>query len=275
MILNQYNQKTLQETDRQQIIEIPVPGAGQLVSFDTETLTGMQDIIGIALINPDPLSAGHGTMRLRVGDEEIFPNGFHTGLISKFSQRFVSTRLEFGFKEYIFPVQVKAQGRPVRIDYTEPADGGKGALFLYLLGKGNSSYLNIPAFRFQVIGIHVPKGSNAKDIEIPVNEKTLQSHKKIVGAMFLGHTNRLKQVKLCVDESAIFPEGMHGQLVTKEMVTKSSITEGMLTKHIIPFQYLMHPVNLEAKNSKIEGHIRATPHPDTDYKVYLYLMATL
>jgi hypothetical protein len=274
-VFNQYNQKVLEETDRQQIIEIPVPGVGQTVSFDVETLTEVQDIIGVALVNPAPLTCGHGTLRLRIGDEEIFPNGFHADLISKYIHRQVTTKLEFGFKEYIFPLQVKAQGKPARIQYTEPADGGKGSLFLYLLGKNNSGCIGIPALKFQVIDIDVPKGSNAKDIEIPINEKTLQSHKKVTSAMFLAPSNRLKQVKLCVDESTIFPEGMHGQLVTKEMVTKSSATEGIFTKHIIPFQYLLYTVNMEAKNSKIEGRVWATPNPDNDYKIYLYLMATI
>lgn len=273
--LNQYSRKVPEITDRYQVIEIPVPGAGQTVSFDVETFTEVHEIIGIALVNPNPLTMGHGTLRLRIGDEEILPDKFHADLVSKFNQRSVTTKLEFGFRDYIFPVKVRAQGRPARIQYTEPSDGGKGSLFLYLLGKTNNGNLDIPAFRFQVIGITVPKGSNSKDIEIPIEEKTQQSHKKIVGAMFLAPSNRLKQVKLCIDESTIFPEGMQGQLVTKEMVTKSSVTGGIFTKHIVPFQHLMYPVSQEAKNSKIEGRIWATPHPDMDYKIYLYLMATL
>lgn len=275
LTLHQYYQQVLQEIEKQQIIEINIPGAGQSVSFDTDTLTSMHEIIGIALINPNPKTAGHGTLRLRVGDSEILPSNFHTDLISKFNHGEVDAKVEFGFKEYIFPVKTEAKGKPVRINYTEPADGGSGKLFLYILGKNNSSSLCIPNYRFHVLDFTIPKGNPDKDIEFPVNEKTLQSHNKMVGAFFLGNSNRIKKVKLCIDETSVFPEGMIGQLVTKEIVDFNSISNGIFSKHLIPFTYLLHPCYLKAKNSKIEGKIIVTPIQDKDYKVYLYLLTTV
>jgi hypothetical protein len=274
LALQEYYNKVLEETDRQHVIEIPISGAGQLASFETASLTGMHDIIGIGLINPNPTTAGHGTLRLRIGDEEILPNGFHANMISKFSHRFVTTDTEFGFKEYLFPTKVQAKGRPVKIEYTEPTDGGSGSLFLYLLGKSNNSNFSIPKYRIQVIDIDVPKGDISKDVEIEIKEKTLQSHEKVVGAMFLGLSNRIKKVKLSIDDSTVFPEGFQGQLITKEIISNSIINtaSGIFTKHIIPFSYMIHPVDQKARNSKIEGKIWATPKADSSYKIYLYIL---
>ena len=272
--LHEFYNKVLEETERQQIIEIAIPGAGKMVSFETDTLTSMHDIIGIALINPNPKTAGHGTLRLRIGDEEILPNEFHADLIAKLNHQFVDAKLEFGFKEYIFPVNIRAHGRPVKISYTEPSDGGSGKLYLYLLGKNNSSNFCVPKYRFQVLEINVPKEDNSRDIGIPIKGKTLQSHNKVVGGMFLGPTNRIKQVKLSIDDSSVFPEGMIGQLVSKELVNSQSIGNGIFTKHLIPFSYLVHPCDLTAKNSKIEGNVLVTPNPNNDYKIFLYLLTT-
>lgn len=275
LTLHQYYQKVLEETEKQQIIEIAIPGAGQLVSFDTDTLTSMHEIIGIALINPNPKTAGHGTSRLRIGDSELLPNEFHADLIAKYNHAQVDAKVEFGFKEYIFPIKTEAKGKPVRITYTEPVDGGSGKLYLYLLGKNNSSNLCIPNYHFQVVTVTVPKGNIDKDIEISIVEKTLQSHDKVVGAMFLGPCNRIKQVKLCIDDTSVFPEGMIGQLVTKEIVNAETLSTGIFTRHLFPFTYLLHPCSLKAKNSKIEGKILVTPNPDKDYHFFLYLLCTV
>jgi hypothetical protein len=273
--LHQYYEKVLQETDLQQIIEINIPGAGQLVSFDTDSLTSMLDVIGIALINPNPKTAGHGTLRLRIGDKEILPNEFHADLISKFSHKEVDAKVEFGFKEYIFPVETEAKGKPVRIEYTEPADGGSDKLYLYLLGSKDSNNICIPKYRFQILDFTVPQGNSDKDIELDIDSKTLQSHIKVVGAVFLGPSNRIKQVKLCVDETSVFPEGMIGQLVTKEIISGQTIGNGLHTKHIIPFTYMLQACDLKANSSKIEGKLVVTPNPNEDYKVFLYLLTTI
>ena len=275
LTLHQYYQQVLEEIEKQQIIEIVIPGAGKMVSFDADTLTSMHEIIGIALINPNPKTAGHGTLRLRIGDMEILPTDFNADLISKFNHGEVDAKVEFGFKEYIFPVKTEAKGKPARITYTEPIDGGAGKIYLYLLGKNNNSTLGIPKYRFQVLDFTIPKSSNNKDIEITINEKTLQSHTKVAGAFLLGNSNRVKQVTLCIDETSVFPEGMLGQLVTKEIVDAGSISNGIFTKHLIPFTYLLHPCDLKAKNSKIESKLIVTPHPDKDYKVFLYLLTTV
>lgn len=273
--LHQYYEKVLQETDMQQIIEINIPGSGQMVSFDTDSLTSMDNVIGIALINPNPKTAGHGTLRLRIGDKEILTNEFHADLISKFSHKEVDASVEFGFKEYIFPVETEAKGKPVRIEYTEPADGGSGKLFLYLLGSNCQNNICIPKYRFQVLDFTIPRGNSDKDIELDIEAKTLLSHKKVVGAVFLGPSNRIKQVRLCVDETSVFPEGMIGQLVTKEIVNAQTIGNGIYTKHIIPFTYMLQACDLTARNSKIEGKLLATPNPNEDYKVFLYLLTTI
>jgi hypothetical protein len=273
--LHQYYQKVLQETDLQQIIEINIPGAGQMVSFDTDSLTSMREVIGIALINPNPKTAGHGTLRLRIGDKEILPTGFHADLIAKFNHKEVDAKVEFAFKEYVFPSETEAKGKPVRIQYTEPASGGSGKLYLYLLGSTCSNSICIPKYRFQILEIVVPKGNNNKDIEPDINAKTIKSHDKVVGAFFLGPSNRIKQVRLCIDETSVFPDGMIGQLVTKEIVGSGTTGNGIFTKHLIPFTYLMQACNVKAGNSKIEGKLTATPHPDKDYSVYLYLLTTM
>lgn len=275
LTLHQYYQKVLEEVELQQIIEIAIPGAGQVVSFDADTLTSMQNVIGIALINPTPKTSGHGTLRLRIGDSEILPNDFHADLIAKFNHSEVDTKHEFGFKEYIFPVEAQAKGKPLRITYTEPVDGSSGKLYLYLLGKKSSTSLGLQKYRFQVLDITVPKGSYDKDIEINIDEKTLQSHSKVIGAFFLGQSNRIKQVKLCIDETSVFPEGMIGQLVTKEIVNVQSIGNGIFAKHLIPFIYQYQACNIKAQNSKIEGKILVTPNPDNDYKVFLYLLTVV
>ncbi len=271
--LNQYYQKVLEETEKQQIIEIAIPGAGQTVSFDIQSLTAMHEIIGVVLYNPNPRTAGHGTLRLRIGGTEILPEGFHADLLARFNQGEVNAKVGFAFKEYIFPYKTRAKGEPVRITYSEPPDGGVGKLYLYLLGKYDNSNLPITNYRFQVLGFTVPKGSNEKDVEVPIDEKALQSCSKVVGAFFVGNTNRIKQVKLCIDGTSVFPEGMAGQLVTKEMVEAGSISNGIFTKHLIPFSYLLHPCDVKAGNSKVEGGFLATPHPDKDYNVFLYLIS--
>jgi hypothetical protein len=277
MIAPFFNNVFLEEVDIQQIIEIPVSGPGQLTSFETASLTDMHEITGIALINPNPTDAGHGTLRLRIGDSEVLPDGFHTGLITKYSHRYVSTKIEFGFKEYIFPLKTIAKGKPVKIAYTEPGDGGNGKLYLYLLGKKSSCSHNVPEYRFQVIDIDVPQGNNSNDIEISIDEKTLLSHKQVKGVMLYGITNRLKNLELCIDDSSIFPEDFQAQLATKELATNTIISDasGIFLKHIIPMCYIIHPVSLKAQNSKIEGKLWATPHPDNSYKVYLYLLTTV
>ena len=273
--IHQYYQKVLEETEKQQIIEIAIPGAGKLVSFETDTLIDIKEIIGIAIINPNPKQAGHGTLRLRIGDTEILPEKFHADLIAKFNHKQVNTQLEFGFRDYIFPVRVKAEGSPVKISYTEPVDGGSGKLYLYLLGKKNPFNLDIPDYRFQVIEQFVPQGSNDKDVEIAIKAKTIQSHQRVVGAMLLGYANRIKSVALAIDETTILPEGMSGQLVTKQIVNSQSISNGIFIKHIIPFTLLIHPCYLNAQNSKIEGKMSVIPDPDNDYSVFLYLLTTL
>lgn len=275
LTLHQYYQQVLEEIEKQQIIEIAIPGAGQMVSFDTDTLTSMHELIGVALINPNPKTAGHGTLRLRIGDSEILPGNFHADLITKFNHGEVNAKVEFGFKEYIFPVNTEAKGKPARITYIEPLDGGAGKIYLYLLGKNSNSTFSIPKYRFQVVALNVPKGSNDKDIEITIDEKTLQSHTKVAGAFLLGNSNRVRQVKLCIDETSVFPDGMIGQLVTKEIIDKDAISSGIFSKHMIPFTYLLHPCDLKAGNSKIEGRLLVTPHPDKDYKVFLYLLTTV
>lgn len=274
LTLHTYYQQVLEETEKQQIIEINIPGAGQRVTFDTDSLNSMHETIGIALINPNPKTAGHGTIRLRIGDSEILPNGFHADLIAKFNHGQVDSKVEFGFREYILPVKTGAKGKPVRIDYNEPVDGGTGKLYLYLLGKNCNSNFCIPKYRFQVLDIPVAKGNNNKDVEISIDEKTVESHDKVVGAFLLGNSNRVKQVRLCVDETSVFPEGMLGQLVTKEIVDAATIANGIFTKHLVPFSYLLHPCNLKAGNSKIEGKLLVTPHPDKDYKIFIYLLTT-
>jgi hypothetical protein len=277
MIAPFFNNVLLGEVDIQQIIEIPISGPGQLTSFETASLTDMHEITGIALINPNPAAAGHGTLRLRIGDNEILPNGFHAGLIAKYSHRYVSTKVEFGFKEYILPVKTKAEGKPVKITYTEAGDGGNGRLYLYLLGKKSSCSHNVPEYRFQVIDIDIPQGNNSNDIELVIDEKTLLGHKQVKGVMLYGITNRLKKLELCIDDSSIFPEDFKAQLVAKEMVTNTIITDasGIFLKHIIPMCYIIHPVSLKAQNSKIEGKLWSTPHPDISYKVYLYLLTSV
>ena len=259
-------------TDKLQIIEIEIPEAGKETSFDVETPTGMHEIIGVAMINPNPKAAGHGTLRLRIGDEEILPVNFHADMAAKFESRFVDTKLNFGFKHHIFPVKVKAGGRPAKITYTEPSDGGTGKLYLYLLGTKGSNNLTIPKFRFQVFEMTVPKGVYSSDVEIAINEKTLQSHEKVVGAVFLGQANRVKEASLKIDGTTIFPDGMASPLICKELSTSHSIAGGIFTKHIMPLPFMLHPCSVKAKNSKIEGKVVATPNPDRDYKIYLYLL---
>ena len=273
--LHQYYEKILQETDLQQIIEINIPGAGQMVNFDTDSLTSMKEVIGIALINPNPKMSGHGTLRLRIGDKEILPNDFHADLIAKFSHKEVDAKIEFAFKEYIFPVKTEAKGKPVKLEYTEPVNGNSGKLYLYLLGSKSSNSICIPKYKFQGLDFTVLKNNSNKDIELDIDARTLQSHNKVVGVIFLGPSNRIKQVKLCVDETSVFPEGMIGQLVTKEIVNTQTIGNGIYTKHIIPFTYMLQACDLKARNSKIEGKLLLTPNPNDDYKVFLYLITTI
>ena len=267
----------IDKSDILQIIEINIGGAGQLVSFETQSLTGMKDIIGIALINPNPLTAGHGTLRLRVGDTEILPNGFHADIISKFNPKEISTKVDFAFKDYIFPAKVEAKGKPVKIDYTEPQDGSNGKLHLYLLGVKGCCNLQIPKHRFQIIQIDVPQGGNTNDIEIPIDEKTILSHNKVKGVFLVGVSNRIKKLRLCIDGNSVLPDGFQAQLVTKELVSNSSIngSSGIFTKHIIPVSNLIYLTDQKAKNSEIEGSLWAVPSPSVAYKMYLYLIAEL
>lgn len=275
LTLHQYYEKVLQETDMQQVVEINIPGAGQMVSSDTGSSISMNSVIGIALINPNPKTAGHGTLRLRIGDKEILPNGFHADLISKFGHNGVDSKAEFAFREYLFPVETGAKGKPVRIEYTEPSDGGSGNLYLYLLGSKGPNTINIPKYRFQVLGFTVPKGNSDKDIELDIGARTLLGHKRVAGAFFLGPSNRIKETRLCIDETTVFPSGMPGQLVTKEIVNARTTGNGIFTKHILPFPHVLQACDLAARNSKIEGKLLVTPNPDGDYKVFLYLLTTV
>jgi hypothetical protein len=273
-----YSYKTYPElvynnSDKIQIIEIEIPKDGSLVSLEKESLINMKEIIGVAMINPAPKASGHGRLRLRIGDEEIFPPEFHADIISKFNSRYVGTRLNFGFKHYIFPLKVKAEGKPVKISYQGPPDGGSGKLYLYLFGTTCGHTPEIPKFRFQVIEMAVPKGNYSTDTEIKIDGRTLQSHEKIIGAVFVGQTNRIKSASLSIDGTTIFPEGMVSPLIFKELPTSHSIAGGIFTKHILPLQFMLHTCDIKARNSKVEGSIVAVPDPDGDYKIFLYLLA--
>ena len=268
----EYVSAAFDQTNKLQIIEIEIPKGGSEVTFDVDSLTSMEQVLGIALINPNPDKAGHGTLKLRIGDEEILPDGFSADLISKFSSRFVNTRLKFAFKHYIFPTQVRAKGKPVKVAYTEPTDGNTGKLYLYLLGTKCCHKVETPKFRFQIVEATIPKGEYSTDTEVVINEKTVKSHERVVGAVFLGATNRIKKVSLSIDGTSIFPDGMVSPLVFKEAVNSSSISGGIFTKHILPLPFMLHPCNVKAQDSKIEGNITAIPHPAIDYKAYLYLL---
>jgi hypothetical protein len=268
----QYPQLVYNHSDKFQVIEIEIPKDGSLVSFEKETLTSIKEIIGIAMINPSPKKSGHGNLRLRIGDQEIFPPEFHADMVSKFDSRYVDTKLNFGFKHYIFPVKVRAEGKPVKISYREPSDGGSGKLYLYLLGTTCNHAPEIPKFRFQVIEMTVPKGAYSADTEIKIDSRTLQSHEKVIGAVFVGQVNRIKSVSLAIDGTTIFPDGMVSPLVFKELSTSHSIAGGIFTKHILPLPFMLHACDVKAKNSKVEGGIIAVPNPDEDYKIFLYLL---
>ncbi len=269
--------QVIDKSDILQIIEINITGADQLISFETQSRTDMKDIIGIALINPNPLTSGHGTLRLRIGDEEILPNGFHADIISKFNPKEVTTKVNFAFKDYIFPVKIEAKGKPVKIDYTEPQDGNSGKLYLYLLGVKSCCNLQIPKLRFQVVDIEVPQGSNSSDVELVIDDKTILNHDKIKGVFLVGIGNRMKTLKLCIDGNSVLPDKFQAQLVTKELLSNTIINEasGIFTKHIIPACTLIYLADEKAKNSKIEGRLCAVPNPPETYKVYLYLIAEL
>lgn len=272
--LYQHKHKIPTDTERIQIIDINIPKAGKQVIFDTETISSVDEIIGIAIINPNPKQAGHGTLKLRIGDDEILPAGFHVDLISKFKQEQVDTKIEFGFREYLLPVKTKAQGKPVRIHYSEPSDGGAGKLHLYLFGCKEGITTN-DKISFQVLKLTAPKGDNSVNMELAFNEKTLRSHKRVKGVMFMGPTNRIKEVNLSIDGDTIFPKGTLSQLVTKEIIQPTAITNGILTRHLIPPAYLMFPCDVQAENSKIEGALTIVPHPSEDYNIYLYLLTTV
>lgn len=274
MIAPLFKTDILNEIDKLQIIEIPIPGAGQPVSFEIQSLTSMYNVLGIAIVNPTPKDSGHGTLRLRIGDDEIFPNEFHVDLITRFNPSHVNTKMDFGFKQHVFPTKVKAKGKPVKVNYVEPADGGSGKLHLYLLGK--KSYCNHPNlnYRFQVMDIDVPKGNNTNDIEVEIDQKTRLNDERVKGVMLVGNGNRLKECKLCIDGNSVLPGGFQAQLVTKEQVTNTIVANGIYTKHVIPTRYILHPTDQKARNSKVEGKIVVTPNPDKAYNFFLYLLTT-
>lgn len=268
----EYITAAFNNSDKLQIIEIEIPKSGSNVSFDVDSLTSMEQIIGIAIINPNPKKSGHGILKLHVGDEEILPGGFHADLISKYTSRYIDTKLKFAFKHYIFPTQIRAKGKPIKISYTEPSDGDTGKLYLYLLGTKCCHQIETPKFKFQIIETTIPKGDYSADTEILINEKTVKSHEKVIGAVFLGATNRIKEVRLSIDDTTIFPDGMISPLVFKEAVNSNSVSGGIFAKHILPLSFILHDCDVKAQNSKIEGSITAVPHPTMDYKVYLYLL---
>ena len=106
-----------------------------------------------------------------------------------------------------------------------------------ILPQNCNSNFCIPKYRFQVLDFTVTRGSNVKDMEIAINEKNIESHDKVVGAFLLDNSNRIKQVRLCTDETSVFPEGMLGQLVTKEIVDAGSIANGIFTKHLVWYRF--------------------------------------
>jgi hypothetical protein len=112
-----------------QVIELGITGAGSEVSLSKTTEVDHDEIIGVALYKNGG-THGHGTLKLKIDGEEIFPQGSHADIIM-----LDGNDKNIVLKDVLWPVSVKGKGSTIQIEYKEPEDGGSGKIWLYLLAN--------------------------------------------------------------------------------------------------------------------------------------------
>ena len=112
-----------------QIIEINIEGAGSHITATKTTETDHDEIIGVVIFKNGG-THGHGTLGLKIAEEEIFPENFHADIITLNSEDKNIT-----LKDVLWPVSKVGKGSQIKIDYKEPKDGSGGKIWLYLLAK--------------------------------------------------------------------------------------------------------------------------------------------
>jgi hypothetical protein len=112
-----------------QIIEIDISGAGNEVNLSKTTETDHDEIIGVAIFKNGG-SHGHGTLGLKIAGEEIFPDDFHTDIITLDAKN-----KNIVLKDVLWPTKKIGKGSIIQIEYKEPSNGSSGKLYLYLLAK--------------------------------------------------------------------------------------------------------------------------------------------
>ncbi len=112
--------------------EIAIPAAGQKVIVEQPLPLDWDEATGIVIVNPGG-NHGMGTIELSIGGEEIFPADFHARaymqvLSSNHQDGIVVKELD----KYMYAINEKANGSTVKATYTEPKNGSKGLLYLYI-----------------------------------------------------------------------------------------------------------------------------------------------
>jgi hypothetical protein len=112
-----------------QLIPLDIKSAGSVVPLSKSTEVDHDEIIGVALYKNGG-EHGHGTLKLKIDGEEIFPEKFHADIILLNGQD-----KNIVLKDVLWPVSVKGKGSTIQIEYKEPEDGGSGTMWLYLVAK--------------------------------------------------------------------------------------------------------------------------------------------
>lgn len=120
-------------------VEITIPGAGAVVSFERALPLLYDTVEGVLLVQPGG-NHGKGTLELGVAGEEIFPEGFHarTYMLMQ-SSHHEDAMVNRDFEKYMYGFKEREKGSTVAVKYTEPANGESGLLYLvFKLTKSNT-----------------------------------------------------------------------------------------------------------------------------------------
>jgi hypothetical protein len=120
-------------------VEISIPGAGAIVSFEQALPLLYDKVEGVLVIHPGG-NHGSGTLELGVAGEEIFPENFHARvyMLMQSSHR-EDAMVNREFEKYMYEFRERAKGSTVSVKYTEPVNGESGLLYLvFKLTRGKT-----------------------------------------------------------------------------------------------------------------------------------------
>lgn len=111
-------------------VEMAIEGANAKVSINRATPLLYDKVEGVTIIHPGG-NHGSGTIRLGVAGEEIFPKGFHArAFMMVQSSHHEDEIITKDIDRYMYAFEEDAKGSTISAEYTEPADGEGGVLYL-------------------------------------------------------------------------------------------------------------------------------------------------